>query len=1845
MKKGNKVLALFLAAVMLATSIAWDFGGANVAEAADVDAGSQAYLEYDFESMTDVSVLDADFTAHTQNVNGAESSVADNWFSGKSATGADTSQVNGLKVKKRETSTYRYLKHKNTYTNFHAIIEMYSDTNTMVVVGGEPTSGGPAEGNTNAFMFWFSSTTGAAWRGGGKAQETKSGFVKNTPYTLHIRVEDGTLSAWFEEINWSTCFSVGSNFVSPSNICLRQKRNYDSATSGGMNGGFSSLAIRDLDASHAEGYYDFENVNTTNLTDFTSTQFEKTNKTIIGEANQLVSAQWYSGKSGTLQVDESTSVANTSANWGLKPLADTDNAYNHFLNYKDTYKNFQCSAELYFASNQGIVIGEENVYPSATASNAIIIWATGNNTIAMQGGVKGNTAKVSGENAGWSGSGPYNFKFSSANPTVGTNFKINVKLEDRILYVSVDGYDAQLQIEVKDDFPTDVKVALWSRNYVTDCVRGFKSFEFNDLDNKVVFSESGIENLTDFTASMRDKGTAEFIKTNVTPSEVWYTGTSGTSASGVENTSTNEGLKALADSSTDNSYDHYLYYKNSYKNYKATVQLRKYGNVGFMIGEQNVHPTSSSTETGIMIWFPNNTFALQGALDWSDYTYIENGVQKSTSGSGNQRNIRYADSNPAEGTLLTVEIEMIEGYLIVSTGYSSLTVKVSSSFPQEGSFGLWNRNYKTNKGGFESFAIREVRVNTGTTVDVENEDGSRYTEFDHVDVEVLTEKGFTASRYNVDTYETIGLNKEVAEYWAAGNDVSSTNAGLKANVVKSERAGTLLNTPYSYNNFRVSTDIYLGTGSGIVLGEENVVPTLEAEKAIQIYLNANSNGELQLQLSGGGFDYESVQIAGDTATWNPRTLDTNKCAIFKLADGFKAQAGKVFRLNVEYVDGVITIWIDGANATATFKAMDAFCEVQDKNIALYSRGYNSDGGGFKSLTVKELEDVVISYTAEEFATYRAEGEYSAPVYNNYLFAGWYTDAACTLETAVETTTTEIESEVVYAKFVPRYILTVKAQVSAEVLDNDLANDTKGNIRFATTVDSSNYSQVGFDISYVKNGEVKEQQKASNIVYETLNAINGVTYTPDEFCRASIYFKACTVKNVGADYFDVEFNVTPFWKTLDGTRVEGDTVVKTINQGRNASFLEGKTALFLGDSIQDGGNYDGQGLGEDGADRAWYDRLARYYGMVTEEVASKGWALTNKETSGRSQIVTQLEKATAQTYDFVILEGGVNDVRIDQDTQNPDIVIDWGSVDEDPSKEDYGDSTIAGAMQNLIIATQKKFPDAEVVYIINHYYGATDANMKKYVAMVKAACRVHNISYVDLSDIEAYPTLEPLSKQSADYVKDDLHPRAAGYELSTPVIANHLRGLVTGEVKDVVYVASTGTDAIGNGTESAPYQTLNYAVSKVADGGTIYVQDTLVCKNTTGNNFSLGGYGFETGQNIESNTNVIDKVNHKQVTIAGANDSAKLDFSGANNVFLNESVILEDIQVAWPSRIRAEGNTFIVKESIKQVGTTPEMVIGGSHYHDLEKTDLRIYGGTYKKIIGGQQKLHVEETNVVVGGSVNNGIDTSSHDHTYILLGGNYSEGAACTVRNTNVMVENGAKFNYVFGAGAKAEGVADNITCAVLGDTNVTFAGEAYGVYGGACARITTKEVNTIVTCVNTNVRILDGAKVAQVFGGSEHAAISGNANVQLLGGQITRRVWGGCYNEEEPAAYYANGTVTITVDSGVTIDKVWHGFAAASRYNVSSASTETGIFIFNDYTKNSGKISKISAYYGEGDKSHDYIVKVDANGTAKVVDGKLVVIPNSGYTIASVTGATDNGDGTYTFTATEVMVTFASSN
>lgn len=185
------------------------------------------------------------------------------------------------------------------------------------------------------------------------------------------------------------------------------------------------------------------------------------------------------------------------------------------------------------------------------------------------------------------------------------------------------------------------------------------------------------------------------------------------------------------------------------------------------------------------------------------------------------------------------------------------------------------------------------------------------------------------------------------------------------------------------------------------------------------------------------------------------------------------------------------------------------------------------------------------YTTEELTSLNG----ATPSKSGYLFGGWYSknnDETSYLKTIDGVTDT------IYAKFVPEDVLSIKAQLSASDYET---NDGEANLRFVTTVDSLMYKQVGFEVSYVKDGTKQTVTRVSNNVYPTLFAVDGADgetmkeYTAkSQFCGASEYFKACTVVGIGSALYDMEFTVTPFWVTLDGTTVKGVTAVKTVCKG-------------------------------------------------------------------------------------------------------------------------------------------------------------------------------------------------------------------------------------------------------------------------------------------------------------------------------------------------------------------------------------------------------------------------------------------------------------------------------------------------------------------------------------------------------------------------------------------------------------------------------------------------------------------------------------------------------------------------
>lgn len=176
--------------------------------------------------------------------------------------------------------------------------------------------------------------------------------------------------------------------------------------------------------------------------------------------------------------------------------------------------------------------------------------------------------------------------------------------------------------------------------------------------------------------------------------------------------------------------------------------------------------------------------------------------------------------------------------------------------------------------------------------------------------------------------------------------------------------------------------------------------------------------------------------------------------------------------------------------------------------------------------------------------YREEG---------YLFAGWFVNDTCT--TALTDLNKEL-AENVYAKYVDARMLGVKAQISANLLDNKTDNDNEGAIRFVTTVDTLSYSKVGF-VFRIGNAE---QAVGSDEVYEVLYGVNDSTeeskmteYLPKkEFCLSSQFFKTFTLTGFGKEAerfnYDTEISVTPYWITQDGTTVYGTCETKSIRMG-------------------------------------------------------------------------------------------------------------------------------------------------------------------------------------------------------------------------------------------------------------------------------------------------------------------------------------------------------------------------------------------------------------------------------------------------------------------------------------------------------------------------------------------------------------------------------------------------------------------------------------------------------------------------------------------------------------------------
>ena len=241
-----------------------------------------------------------------------------------------------------------------------------------------------------------------------------------------------------------------------------------------------------------------------------------------------------------------------------------------------------------------------------------------------------------------------------------------------------------------------------------------------------------------------------------------------------------------------------------------------------------------------------------------------------------------------------------------------------------------------------------------------------------------------------------------------------------------------------------------------------------------------------------------------------------------------------------------------------------------------------------------------------------------------------------------------------------------------------------------------------------------------------------------------------------------------------------------------------------------------------------------------------------------------------------------------------------------------------------------------------------------------------------------------------------------------------------------------------------------------------------------------------------------------------------------------------------------------------------------------------------------------------------------------LTGGTYKFGARHTnqispviFRNTTIEIPNYDNTEVWFACGHKLV-IEDTVTMTghfdnlFGGNWNVTdldkteleiYAGNFHNIFGGSVNKTVNEAHVTVGGNVNAALKseaeggshnvgvwggsndngiphatyITDGgnAYAYMIYGGCpQGGTITGNTNVTINGGTITRRLYGGCYNEEDNQTFHVTGNTTVTIGENLSYTKTgkssgfdaWEGIRAGSRAGQNFAD-EVSTLVFTSTT------------------------------------------------------------------------------
>lgn len=263
------------------------------------------------------------------------------------------------------------------------------------------------------------------------------------------------------------------------------------------------------------------------------------------------------------------------------------------------------------------------------------------------------------------------------------------------------------------------------------------------------------------------------------------------------------------------------------------------------------------------------------------------------------------------------------------------------------------------------------------------------------------------------------------------------------------------------------------------------------------------------------------QNAGDKITFTPYwiTLDGVKVAPKTRTAEYLGQGSdaddtyKKFHVVETVASGIANAFVDDA---------------QQENMLVLMNSYFANGAPINPVDEPVQGNIVTVHDGETLYTVAAENNAVQLDYigvEGKLFAGWFADEACTVPADLSNITESID---VYAKYVSDSYLGLRYYRNGFFRLRSLT--------LVSAIDGRNYAETGF----IVNGE-----RISVSDYSTRYGLRSARSLFGREVANNALLMTCDYAFDGVTY-GARLNITPYWVTLDGTTVRGETRTLTYN---------------------------------------------------------------------------------------------------------------------------------------------------------------------------------------------------------------------------------------------------------------------------------------------------------------------------------------------------------------------------------------------------------------------------------------------------------------------------------------------------------------------------------------------------------------------------------------------------------------------------------------------------------------------------------------------------------------------------